>query len=897
MSSIKAPATLRACRTTPIRESRPTGVAAACLLALSSSGGAAQVAPPRADAAGTTEQSTPAQMPVQPGAAPQPVAPAAVAPSPSASTPSPASSATAPAAGAAATSTSAPAPASTSAPMPAAMPTPAPATAGAPSGAAEQLPALTVEAKKRSERSRPAAAAPPAAVKAAPAPAEAAPAPAAAQSASSAEPAGGTATPAAANANPYADPNAPYKVDRSSSNKLTEPLLDTAKTVTNVSKEVMQDKGATSVRELARTTPGVTLGTGEGGNPFGDRLFIRGFDARNDAYINGVRDSGVPIRENFNTEQIEILKGPSATVGGRGTTGGAVNIVTKQAAERDFTVVTTTLGTDATKRSTLDYNKVLSDQWSIRVNGMWQDADVAGRDEVYDNRWGGALAIMWKPTSWLKVSADYYHLSLDQLPDWGVPWDSVNHRPFTDSGVSRNAYYGYPARDFQKGQQDVLTATGEAKLGDGLTLSNRFRYGVSVIDYIAAAPEAVSRASSDPSKWTVQSRPKSRYQQNEVVADQLDLTAKVETFGVRHTIVTGAEISRETITRDSYSGLASEAFNPGAGVPSGTIVANLWSPNTGSIGFSGSPTRAGLPAVVTVDTQSAYILDTMKLTDQWIVTGGLRLDSYGLSLDQANANAPRTLLSRDDLILSYSTGLTYKPLPNGSIYAAYGTSSNPVGQELDGIGQAYGGLSSGNALLDPERNRSVELGTKWELLGRRILATAAVFETHKENARETRTGDPNVYSTGTYRVRGVEFGLSGNLTSALSVFGGLVLMDSKVLESINPGDVGRPFANIAHESFNLLAKYKLTDWFSVGGQATYRGKIRGGTIAANNNTIDDFWRFDALAEVKLDEHFTLQIQGLNLTDQVYYDALYRSASPFTYIAPGRVGYVTLQYKY
>ena len=781
--------------------------------------------------------------------------------------------------------------------------TPAPAqpsaTAQAPpqssaSAGAEKLPALTIEAKRKPAPS----VAKPAAPVAAPKPSTLPAAPSAAAAPATPTPAALPAAAAgAANANPYADATAPYKVDRSSSTKLSEPLLDTPRTVTTVGKEVMQDKGATSVRELARTTPGVTLGTGEGGNPFGDRLFIRGFDSRNDAYINGVRDSGVPIRENFNTEQIEILKGPSATVGGRGTTGGAVNIVTKQAAERDFTVVTTTLGTDATKRGALDYNKKLSEQWSIRVNGMWQDADVAGRDEVFDNRWGGALAILWRPSSSFKITADYYHLSLDQLPDWGVPWDSVNRRPFTDSGVSRDAYYGYPARDFQKSQQDVLTSGIEAKVTDWLTFSNKFRYGVSVIDYIASAPEAVTRTSVDPTKWSVQSRPKSRYQENETIANQLDLTAKVDALGVKHTIVTGVEINREEITRDSYTGLSSEAFNPGAGVPSGTLVVSLWNHNTGSLGFTGSPTRAALPAVVTVDTKSAYILDTIKLTDQWIVTGGVRLDSYGLALDQANANGTRLLLSRDDVILNYSTGLTYKPLSNASIYAAFGTSSNPVGQELDGVGQAYGGLSAGNALLDPEQNRSIELGTKWELLGRRLLATAAIFETEKDKARETRAGDPDVYSTGKYRVRGVEFGLSGNVTSALSVYGGLVVMDSKVLDSINPADIGRPFANIAHESFNLLAKYKVTDWFTLGGQVTYRGKIRGGTVAANNNTIDDFWRFDALAELKLSEHYSLQIQGLNLTDEVYYDALYRSGSPFTYIAPGRVGYVTLQLKY
>ena len=82
-----------------------------------------------------------------------------------------------------------------------------------------------------------------------------------------------------------------------------------------------------------RTTPGITIGTGEGGNAFGDRFFIRGFDARNDVFVDGIRDPAVSVRENFFTEQIEILKGPAATIDGRGTAGGAINFVTKQASE------------------------------------------------------------------------------------------------------------------------------------------------------------------------------------------------------------------------------------------------------------------------------------------------------------------------------------------------------------------------------------------------------------------------------------------------------------------------------------------------------------------------------------------------------------------------------------
>lgn len=747
-------------------------------------------------------------------------------------------------------------------------------------------PVTVVQPKQAPARPRPVQAAPAAPVEAAAAP-EPQPAP------------GGLSVaipgPVVPGANPYADPLAPYKIDVSANARLTEPLLDTPRSISVVPKEVLADKGATSLRDLARTTPGVTLGTGEGGNPFGDRLFIRGFDARNDAYINGIRDSGVPIRESFNTEQVEVLKGPSATIGGRGTTGGAVNVITKQAQDKNFAVGTTTVGTDKTTRGTLDTNYALSPEFSLRVNGMWQNAGVAGRDEVYDDRWGGAIALAWKPSSSTKITADYYHLQLNQLPDWGVPWDSVRRQPFTESGVDRNNYYGWAKRDFQDSKQDVATVVIDHKLAPDLLLSSRFRYGVSVIDYIASAPEAVVRTNPNPDLWTVQSRPKSRWQENETIANQTDLTAKFETFGIRHTLVSGFEISNEKVTRDAYTGLTSEAFNPGPGVPAGTLVVNLWNPDN-SIPFVGSPTRANAPNIVQVATKALYALDTIKLADHLIFTAGMRLDHYDISLNQFNnAGVLTQALARDDLLFNYNLGLTYKPAPNGSYYIAYATSSNPVGQELDGSGQAYGGLAIGNALLDPEMNTAIEVGTKWELFERHLLFSAALFQTDKDNAREA--SGAFVVSTGKYRVRGIDISAVGRISPALSIYAGYVALDSEVLDSIVAADRGKKLANIAHQSFNILAKYKLNSWLSVGGQATARSQIFGGTMAANTNMIEGYWRFDAMSEIKFNEHWELQLQALNLTNEVIYDALYRSGTPFVYEAPGRAAYATLKVKY
>ena len=240
-------------------------------------------------------------------------------------------------------------------------------------------------------------------------------------------------TPAACSAdrNPYADAAAPYKVDHlQASGKFPEPLLNTPKTVTVLSKEVLADKNATSLKQAILNTAGVTLGTGEGGNAFGDRFFVRGFDTRNDVFIDGVRDSGVSVRENFFTEQVEILRGPGSSFAGRGTTGGAINIVTKQATtEKSFYNMDTTFGTDRTKRVTLDVNQVISPTLAVRAGGLFQDAGVEGRNYITDDRGGGFVALKWTPVDAVKVSADYIHTEIHGLPDFGVPY----YRPSTAS--------------------------------------------------------------------------------------------------------------------------------------------------------------------------------------------------------------------------------------------------------------------------------------------------------------------------------------------------------------------------------------------------------------------------------------------------------------------------------
>jgi catecholate siderophore receptor len=746
-----------------------------------------------------------------------------------------------------------------------------------------------------------------------------------------------------ADRNPYADPAAPYKVDHvQASGKFPEPILNTPKSITVLSKEVLADKNATSLKQAILSTAGVSLGTGEGGNAFGDRFFIRGFDARNDIFIDGVRDSGVSVRENFFTEQVEILRGPGSSFAGRGTTGGAINIVTKQATtEKSFYNMDTTFGTDQTKRVTLDVNQVISPTLAVRAGGLFQDADVAGRSYVTDDRNGGFIATTWKPVDAVKVTAGYIHTELTGIPDFGVPYyrpstATTAGGPFPDFGANRNNFYGFVNRDFYRTGQDIGSLNAEVQITPDLVLSNKFRDSRSTQNYVGTLPESPLLA-NPLSASTLTANPQSRLQITNVIGNQTEATYKFnDAAGFKHTLLAGVEFDRETSSIDKYVGLSSE-ITTGTSVFTGTGSlpgVSVFNPQYATIPFTGTLALAGLPTNIAIDTKSGYLVDTANYHDLVILNGGIRYDDYSINTSGFSTVSGKNVFgqqSADFGLPNFNLGLTLKPLPNGSVYVAYATSSNPVGAEFDGTSTAYGGLApaiAGNAtqIFGPEKNKAIEVGTKWELFDRHLLLTAALFQTTKENAREafnvanaasatascpyTGATTACIAAGAAYYVRGIDLGVGGKITDKWSVFGGLVLMQSKVTQSNVPAaampapllytsNVGLQLANVAHQSFSMLTKYQLTDMWELGGQAVYRSKIYGGTLlAANQGTqIPSYWRFDAFAEAKIDKHWTAKLFVNNIFDKRYYDALYQSAAPFVLEAPGRAAYLVISARY
>lgn len=659
-------------------------------------------------------------------------------------------------------------------------------------------------------------------------------------------------------------PEEEFKRDNATGSKFTEPLLDTPRSVQVIPEAVIKEQGFTQLQDILRTTPGISLGAAEGGNPPGDRMFIRGFEARSDVFIDGVRDisSGL-TRETFNLEQVEINKGPSSAYSGRGGTGGSINLVSKLPKAEDFNTATFQVGTDSTIRSTIDSNMLLSDSMAFRFNAVAHDSEVADRDGLFSKRYGIAPSLALGLSTPTRVTLQYYHLDTEGIPDYGHPVSAVTGEPLA---VDRSHFYGQINRDYQDTQTDMGTVKVEHDLNEYMKLSNSTRFGITISDYVRSVP-------SVNSSGLVSANAGSRRQEAESFVNQTDLTTDFATGSVDHTLVTGFEYSRENINYASYT------------ISNGNISGQ--DPDNFNNYFGGTVSGPGAYTNTLVNDASFYVFDTAKLSPQWELNGGLRFEHYDIQ---------RGSLQNNSDFINYQTGVVYKPQSNGSIYVTYSSSSNPSGEYADGSNSGYGGIDAATVNLDPEHNDLYEIGTKWDLYGGRLSLTGAVFRIDKTNMRITEPGQSQQVLEGAQRVNGLEIGFQGSITPEWRVYGGYTRLNSEIVEAASNAQntVGKDMPMVARDSFNIFTTYDVTRAFTVGIGATFRDQIYAN--ATNTRWIDDYWRFDAMASYQLTESVGLRLNIQNLTDETYYDNIYRSGG-YAAIAPGRVAWLTTDVKF
>lgn len=661
--------------------------------------------------------------------------------------------------------------------------------------------------------------------------------------------------------------------------KIPLSVKDTPQSVNVIAQPLLQAQAITRLEDALKNVPGVTLNAGEGAAR-GDTINIRGFSAFNDFFLDGIRDAAVYVRDPFDLESIEVLKGPSATLFGRGSTGGVVNQVSKAPRLAPSTVLTADVGSNDEYRAVLDVDQPIAPAAAFRLNVLGESSKVVDRDEVRNRHWGVAPALAFglgEPTT---ATVSYLHLQENDRPDSGVPF--VNGAP---APVKRSNFYGLVS-DHADSTVDIGSVRITHDVGSALTIANALRYAVYAFDYQFNAPNFGSVASGGqgpPGPTTAltgvrvgRDSPSSSGGQTNLT-DQLDLTARFQTGALRHTLVAGAELARQTNLLKSYS----NPFNTN----------NNWIPETLLLAPDPTQLRPAEPVTkrqrTTADSEAIYLTDTMALGPRIDLIAGVRVDRFAADYRQTTlATGALLTLSHADVVASPRLALIYKPAAWESLYVSYGTSFDPSAEALT--------LTSATADLGPVKAVTYEAGSKSSLLGGRVLVTGAVFRTEVDNAQVNDPANPTLtVLQGDERVQGVELGASGHLTPDLEIVAGYTYLDG-----VTSGTMGRSapvvrytnalVPNLARNALNLWVEYHPTRAWEVGLGANYLDRRVGAIVTpgATPAEVPSYLVWNAMTAYRINPRLKLQLNVINLFDTVYYDNIYYTSAAENHVIPG-----------
>ena len=666
-----------------------------------------------------------------------------------------------------------------------------------------------------------------------------------------------------------------YNSDRSASFKYSQRLVDTPKTLTVITEDLLRDRNADSLQDGLRSVSGITLAAGEGGTPTGDQMFIRGFDARNDIMINGVRDIAGYTRDIFNVESIEVAKGPGSAVYGRGATGGNINLQTKTARLDEFSGLNVRTGSADDHRISFDFNRGIGASTAIRVNLLTDEGGVAGRDEVFNSK--DAIALSFATgigtRSRLAVNADYQ--KQDNLPDYGLPWvpnySGFSERVITPEladyeglapPVSFDGFYGNVYRDFEDIEAKSVTAAYEYDIGMDTTLRAQYRSGSVERQSVVTAPrfafESINGVRVYGPDVTLADE-KTRDTLDTLDVLQLDLIGHYQTGTVGHDLVAGVEYAHEEFKRYNFVDLVDDNLDS---APALNILGN---PNP-FIPFTGSYGRDGSSQLARGDTLAAYVFDTMSFSAAWQLTLGLRWDRFESDY-QYSYTDPELKIEALNTQPSWSAGLVYKPAENGTLYLGVGTSFSPSAEDLTAS------TNGNNNELDPEESISYELGSKWELLDGRLFTSAALFRTEKLRARTDDPFESGNFDTlnGKQRVDGFELGAQGQVTGTLSLSAGYTYQRSKVVsaEGDDAALVGYELARTPRNSFSLWGRYDFNSQWAAAIGAQYSGERYNNSDPAGRELADGYTIFDLMLSYQPLDWLGFRFNGSNLADHRY----------------------------
>jgi catecholate siderophore receptor len=653
--------------------------------------------------------------------------------------------------------------------------------------------------------------------------------------------------------------------------KYAVPLRDIAQTITVIPRGVIDEQGATTLSETLRNVPGITLQAGEGGgssNTAGDMFNMRGFNASNSLFVDGVRDDGLIARDVFNLEQVEVFLGPTGSDIGRGTAAGYVNMQTKTPHAGSTYSATFSGGTAEQSRLSADLNlgRPMDHQGSwasrsaFRLNVLWQDSGVPGRDEVQLESRAVAPALALGIGSPTRVTLAAQIVRQDNVPDYGIPGAAWLDEPLAPTTVRASApvdqsnFYGSIGYDHDKAKQNSYTARVEHDVNRNLTLRNQTRYNRTHRDAVISTVQNVAAFNATTGLVTIARQGNER--ENSVAANQTNMSARFATGGLRHAANVGMEVTAEEQFAPALTGLGTRApvdlFNP--------------NPRDPVTGFA--PARTGAFSRGDSNTVSFYGFDSVELNDRWQVSGGLRWEHYDTQFESRNAAGLTTArLEGSDGLVSGKASLLYRINNAGNAYVAYGTSVTPPGNANFTLSTQPNNQNNPN--VDPQESTNFEVGTKWDFGNGRLSLNGAAFRTKNTNVIFTvdATAVPPIFNQDDGQlVKGVTVGAMGRVTDRWEVFANLGFLDSR-LQTQNAANNGRQLTLTPKWSSSFWTTYRFPIGLSVGGGIRQTDNVW--INAANTIQSPGYHLVDALAQYEVNSHLSLRLNIYNLTDEVY----------------------------
>ena len=597
-------------------------------------------------------------------------------------------------------------------------------------------------------------------------------------------------------------------------------VQDTPQAISVVTSAQLKAQGINTLEGALRNVPGITIAIGEGGTLSGDQFKIRGFDGKDDVYVDGLRDFGAYTRDSFNYEEVQVLKGPSGAMFGRGTTGGAINTISKAPKLEDFASVDAYAGAGDYYRALADINRKLGDASAVRLALMGNNSGVVDRDAVYSRRWGAALTLGFGLGTDTSLTLSALHQHNHQRPDYGItivqrPGD-VTALPASEYGVGveRSSFLGY-RNDVDRSDTDMLTVRLTHKLNDRVTLASDTRYGVysryfqySTLDQCTAACTA---ALFDNNPATIANGGNGGQGPYDMDAWGLQniTTARIDydLGSLKNQAIMGVDLSRQSNDKLIYAYALPPGFttrqaiprplvDPDPNFPAGYAVFRAFPGQNINCTGGGNCTTIVNGASVFTNTAgtsieksqgdstdaAVFLNDRLWLTDRLSIIGSYLLDRYTAELDSLTFANDAANLKVKSTLKSPRASLVFEPTDDQTYYLSWGRSQTPQGTSIVGAGTA---LAITTKDLAPEDSEIWEVGAKARVPGTMLSATASIFDVRKDNALQVdpATGFLQAQSGERQEVKGIELGLSGKITEAWTISAGYTWLDAKIKES------------------------------------------------------------------------------------------------------------------